>query len=193
MTDHAMIVDYPDEVEETVAPAVRALLTSGRQANGAWQGPGINSSLASAANGKGVGYVESSQRFGATGGMFFGQPADGTAVLVAYTFNGDTDLDHDVDFNDLLRVAQNYGLATDRVWFNGDFNYSNGVDFNDLLPLAQNYGQMMAFTQAEQDILSNAGGMTFLSDWSMARSMVPEPTLLSLLAGTMTIALRRRK
>ena len=151
------------------------------------------SSSASAANGKGVGYLESSQRFGVNGGVFYGQPADGTSVLVAYTLNGDTDLDRDVDFNDLLRVAQNYGITTNRVWFNGDFNYTGGVDFNDLLPLAQNYGQSMALSSFEQDTLSDVAGMSFMTDWSTARSMVPEPATLGLLAGLATLALRRRK
>lgn len=190
MTDHAMIVEYTGA---TVADTIRGLLVSGRQGSGAWQGPGIMSSLASAANGKGVGYLESSQRFGVNGGNFYGQAADGTAILVAFTLNGDTDLDHDVDFNDLLRVAQNYGVATNRVWFNGDFNYSNGVDFNDLLPLAQNYGQALALTQSEEDALAGIAGTSFLTDWSMARSMVPEPATLGLLAGVTTLALRRRK
>jgi hypothetical protein len=48
-----------------------------------------------------------------------------------------------VDFNDLVKLAQNYNTTvsdtTDSWWFNGDFTYDGTVDFNDLVKLAQNY------------------------------------------------------
>jgi hypothetical protein len=54
---------------------------------------------------------------------------------------GDSNQDGDVDFDDLLTLAQNYG-STGKNYSQGNFNYdaSGTVGFDDLLLLAQNYG-----------------------------------------------------
>jgi len=75
--------------------------------------------------------------------------SDGDLTL---TFSGATttqipgDANHDgkVDFNDLLVLAQHYGLKTGQTYENGDFNADGGVGFDDLLILAQNYGRTSA-------------------------------------------------
>ena len=61
-------------------------------------------------------------------------------VTIGYALYGDTNLDGQVDFTDLLTLAQNYG-RTNAYWYQGDFNYDGKVDFADLLKLAQNYGK----------------------------------------------------
>lgn len=53
---------------------------------------------------------------------------------------GDANLDGQVAFDDLLTLAQNYGLSHGATWAQGDFNGSGAINFNDLLLLAQNYG-----------------------------------------------------
>lgn len=66
-------------------------------------------------------------------------------LILRYTLRGDVDLSGTVDFDDLLKVAQNYSdVTTGRQWTQGDFNLSGKVDFDDLLPLAQNYGATAA-------------------------------------------------
>jgi len=52
---------------------------------------------------------------------------------------GDTNLDGQVNFTDLLTLAQNYGHGG-ADWAHGDFTYDGLVNFSDLLLLAQNYG-----------------------------------------------------
>jgi hypothetical protein len=52
---------------------------------------------------------------------------------------GDANHDATVDFNDLVRLAQNYNTAGGRTFDQGDFNYDGNVDFNDLVILAQRY------------------------------------------------------
>ena len=60
---------------------------------------------------------------------------------------GDVNFDQTVGFDDLLTLAQNYGLAGAH-WFNGDFSGNGTVDFGDLLALAQNYGRAAAIVPA---------------------------------------------
>ena len=61
------------------------------------------------------------------------------------------------------------------------------MNFDDLLAVAQNYGATsLSGTQL------SALGESFLSDWNLARSLVPEPASLSLLGGLAIVARRRR-
>lgn len=92
---------------------------------------------------------------------------------------GDADRDRDVDFDDLLILAQSYGTASGSVWNDGDFDSDGGVEFDDLLLLAQNYGVGTSTASIE-------------TDWLVARSMVPEPSAATLLL-TSALQLRRRR
>src|SRR5205085_66557 len=55
---------------------------------------------------------------------------------------GDTKYDRQVNFQDLVLLAQNYG-SSGRSFTQGDFNYDGTVNFNDLVTLAQHYGQTL--------------------------------------------------
>jgi hypothetical protein len=52
---------------------------------------------------------------------------------------GDANGDGNVDFNDLVRLAQNYNATGGKTWADGDFNGDGRVDFNDLVLIAQKY------------------------------------------------------
>ena len=67
-----------------------------------------------------------------------GQTVNASSVLLRYTLFGDTNLDGQVNFSDLVRLAQNYG-GMGKSWPSGDFTGDSNVDFNDLVKLAQNY------------------------------------------------------
>ena len=55
--------------------------------------------------------------------------------------NGDLNFDGAVAFDDFLRLAQNYGVASDPVlWSAGDLDFDGQVGFLDFLALARNYG-----------------------------------------------------
>lgn len=142
-----------------------------------------------------AGYAQSPAKF-ATGQIrstileanrVLGWADTGTSVDVAYTLPGDTNLDFTVNFDDLLALAQNYN-GTSKVWEQGDVNYDTLVNFDDLLALAQNYNG----SALEAGTLASAMGEGFASDWTLALSMVPEPTSLSVLAGGLLLTRRRR-
>ena len=98
---------------------------------------------------------------------------------------GDANLDGTVDFNDLVKLAQNYN-TTGKTWFNGDFTYDGSVDFNDLVVLAQHYNQPVPGDVA-------LGSATFNGDLARAFASVPEPGISVLFgAGTFVLALRRK-
>ncbi|MBC8106255.1 MAG: hypothetical protein H7Z14_06665 [Anaerolineae bacterium] len=64
------------------------------------------------------------------GATFAGEPIDATAVLVKYTYHGDTDFNGVVDFDDYSRADA--GFNNNRTgWINGDFDYNGIVDFDD--------------------------------------------------------------
>ncbi|HQY87530.1 MAG TPA: hypothetical protein PK402_02655, partial [Tepidisphaeraceae bacterium] len=75
--------------------------------------------------------------------------AGGDDVSEFFFLNGDVNRDRFVDFNDLLVVAQNYGVSG-RTFTQGNVNYSVGglVDFNDVLIIAQKYGVELPLIRA---------------------------------------------
>ena len=104
--------------------------------------------------------------------------AVGLAQPMASARPGDANWDGSVNFDDLVKLAQNYNTPTGAWWARGDFNFDGAVNFDDLVVLAQNYGSSSA---------------AFSADWSLAQSMVPEPTTTWVAAGAITLILRRRR
>lgn len=169
LTSSKLIIDYTG----AIPPAnVRLDIIAGR----------LTSSLMTP--NKALGYAVTSD-LGLT--SFGGQSVDSTSVLVWLTFKGDTNLSGNVDFDDLLALAQNYG-STSSTWTKGDFDYNGATNFDDLLALAQNYGAN-GLSETQLDAL----GESFASDWTLAMSLVPEPVSLSALATIGTLVLPRRR
>lgn len=106
-----------------------------------------------------------------------------TLSITASATGGDADLDADVDFDDLLTLARHYGIADSLSWRQGDFDRDGRVTFDDLLTLASHYGTNAA------DVETAA----FASDWSLARSIVPEPASGMLLLVALPCRRRSRR
>lgn len=126
ITDNGLVLGY---MNATILPAVQSQLTSGQIMSSA-----LNATTA-------IGYGEATQVLGIPNpgtGQFMGQTVNANSVLLRYTLLGDADLDGQVNFSDLVRLAQNYG-GTGKSWPLGDFNNDSTVDFADLVKLAQNY------------------------------------------------------
>lgn len=98
---------------------------------------------------------------------------------------GDANVNRSVNFDDLLILAQNYGLATGAIWQQGDFDFDGAVLFSDLLLMAQNYNQ--SIITLDPTLFDSA----FVQDWTLARSLVPESSLVATL-GVGAVARRRR-
>ena len=92
---------------------------------------------------------------------------------------GDANFDRQVDFADLVLVAQNYNLSG-KLWTQGDFTLDGTVDFNDLVVLAQQYGTGVPVG-------------TPLMSFEAALAIVPEPGALGSVALLTTILRRNKK
>jgi hypothetical protein len=139
-----------------------------------------------------LGYAEASTLLGLSGtqtASWRGQTVDATSVLVGFTVAGDADLDGDVDFADLVGLAQNYGTTDgSRVWTGGDFTYDGATNFNDLVGLAQNYGDRLPAGAID------GAPVNFAVDVAAAFASVPEPGGMALGGcAAMGLAARRRR
>jgi hypothetical protein len=109
-------------------------------------------------------------------------------VLARFTKLGDATLDGSVDFNDLVKLAQNYNTSG-TTWSGGDFTYDGATDFNDLVKLAQNYN-----TALPAEAIPGAPAI-FQADLARAMAQLPEPSAWQLiLAGVLgSIGVRGRR
>jgi hypothetical protein len=117
-------------------------------------------------------------------------------VIVQYALVGDAHLTGQVDFSDVLVVAQHYGQSVDSNgnpvdWAEGDFDYSAAVDFPDVLDVASNYDQELTPQQTLEV------GAPFAKLWQTAlddvNNPVPEPNGVIFLALGLGGLLRRRR
>ena len=173
LNDNALIVDYSSASPLT---QVRSLIMTGLGA-GSWTGNGITSSAAMAVandatdlHKTAIGYAEASSI--GSPATFHGQSIDGTAILAAYTFTGDSNLDGTVNALDLNSIATDFGDSSEQ-WSQGDFNYDGTVNATDFNLLALNFGDTLS---ASAPALG---------------ALVPEPSAIATLAGW--VFLRRRK
>ncbi|HYE21840.1 MAG TPA: hypothetical protein VEA69_25600 [Tepidisphaeraceae bacterium] len=83
-----------------------------------------------------------------TATLLRGQPQDTGAASTApaYAFHvltGDADGNRVVALNDLVILANHYGLAGTQTWADGDFDGNGTVGLNDLVILANRYGSVL--------------------------------------------------
>jgi hypothetical protein len=195
LADNALVVNPPLPLTSSPLPAIRSNIISAFATGSAghWTGPGITSSIAATRSGVGLGYASAADVLDFSGGgtvLWQGQIVGPDSVLVRYTLAGDATLDGSVGFNDLVRLAQNYGASlaasTDNWWSHGDFNYDGVVDFSDLVALAQNYNLSLPAEPIP------GASPAFQHDLSAAFAAVPEPSAVVCCTLCIGIALTRR-
>jgi hypothetical protein len=156
--------------------------------NGAWNGPGIDSSFVAAHPGYGIGYADGAD------GVVAGLPAG--EIEITPTLLGDATLSGSVTFGDFQILAAHFGQSGS--WDEGNFLYGSTINAGDFAALAENIpsaaltsGQLASmdtFAAGLGDALVPSGvGFQVVS--------VPEPAMVGLLAlgGTGLLTRRRRK
>jgi hypothetical protein len=138
LTDNDAIIDYTGA---SPLSTVFGLVASG-YSNATWFGTGAIHSSSAALFGSGrtgIGVAEATDLFSTFPATFSGQPIDNTAILLKYTFYGDTNLDGAVNLADFNRLAANFG-QTSRRWIHGDSDYNGSVNLPDFNRLAASFG-----------------------------------------------------
>jgi hypothetical protein len=116
-----------------------------------------------------------------------GSDLDYFVHTLLHTEYGDANLDHAIDFDDLVILAQNYNASgIDIGWADADFDSNFVVDFGDLVQLAQHYNF------ANAGIVDGAGS-EFAADWALAQNLVPEPASVLTLTGIAVTGIRRQR
>jgi hypothetical protein len=122
------------------SPVVQLLRTGYQQ--GAWDGEGFRTSLASAS--AGLGWIHDSQT---------------QQVLIQFASYGDTDLNGIVDTIDFNSLAGSYGVNVGATWQQGDFNYDGKVSTLDFNHLAGNFGNTIALGSLSATLVPEPAGM----------------------------------
>ncbi|MBC8108657.1 MAG: hypothetical protein H7Z14_18890 [Anaerolineae bacterium] len=129
LNNNDLIVDYPPG---TTSPRffIQRYINIAREFS--WYVFGITSTTAISAHNTTLGVMQSNEYFSlyGPGATFSGEPIDASAVLVRYTYYGDTDFNGVVDFDDYSRIDA--GFLNERTgWLNGDFDGNDQVDLDD--------------------------------------------------------------
>jgi len=139
VNNDAMILDYAAGSSNPLLQ-VRNQITAARD-GGHWDAPGLTSSAARAAVSTTLAAIEASEFHAMHGAAatFNGVSVDDSAVLVKYTYYGDTDLNGVVNFDDYVRTDNGFNNRLSG-WMNGDFDGNAQVNFDDyvLIDLAFN-------------------------------------------------------
>jgi hypothetical protein len=139
LNDNPLILDYTNSSQLTT---LQALVNAARN-GGAWDVAGISSTVArqNPNHNTTLGLLEATEfkSLYGTNATFAGEAIDSTAVLVKYTYYGDTDFNGRVNFDDYVRTDSGYNNHK-TGWLNGDFDGNGQIIFDDyvLIDLAFN-------------------------------------------------------
>jgi hypothetical protein len=150
LADHDLILRSTAATKSALLSSINAYLHSGRN-HGAWNGPGIISTSAAANTARNTGLAAILNDNGSGGtlmGTFNGQSVDANSLLIKYSYDGDTDLDGDVDADDYAQMDAGYaqrntpGFVAD--YRHGDIDYSGSVNSDDYFEIDQAYSTQNA-------------------------------------------------
>jgi hypothetical protein len=142
---NAAIIDFNSS---SPVATVRQQIIAGRGGAGLgkpWNGDGITSSAAAAANAaepesRSIGYAENSALPLGPYVTFHGRQVDASSLLIAFTRTGDANLDGIVNDDDVTIVSATYAPGVPQPhWALGDFDYNGFVDDDDVTLLSAFY------------------------------------------------------
>ena len=87
-----------------------------------------------------IGVAEAKDIVGSAGGEWNGQSVDASALLIKYTYTGDTDLSGSLDGDDYFLLDAGYGAAG-KGFYAGDYDYSQAVDADDYFAIDSTYNK----------------------------------------------------
>jgi hypothetical protein len=139
-----LILDYTGASQ---LAAIQALINSARS-GGTWLGNGITSTTArtNPQVNTTLGAIEASSwdaLYGAATPFTDGVDPDSTAVLVKYTYYGDTDFNGQIDGDDYVRIDTGFNSGFSG-WLNGDSNGDGVVDGDDYTLIDNAFGTQSA-------------------------------------------------
>jgi len=149
LADNGLVVDY-DPLASTALGSWTGSAYSGvagflasAYASGAWTGGGIGSSaIVASPYTTSLAVDEAARVLNLTGdetGIWRGQTIDASAVIVKYTYAGDTNLDGKLNGDDYFAIDSHINLAASG-WINGDFDYNGFLNGDDYFLIDSNYG-----------------------------------------------------
>jgi autotransporter-associated beta strand protein len=192
-------------VTNTPANIVRDLIRSA-YGTGTWNGPGgILTSMPTPSAGKtaALGWAQGNDAnlSPSLGGQLSGVSFGATDTIVKYTYQGDADLDGDVDGNDVAKWAVNFtgdlpaGSGT-KTWTQGDWDGDRDVDGNDVAKWAVNFtGDLPPGSGLSVDVPAEITGeaAAALASLGFSVNVVPEPTILGAAVGVSALAMSRKR
>jgi hypothetical protein len=182
LTNHHLFINYSGSADPIAT--IRSYLVSGYN-NGAWNGPGIQSSTAASVAHYALGYADGKD--GVVNNLPSGE------IEIAYTLYGDVNLDGNVNGSDFGVLASNFGKNVTGGWEQGDFNYDGKVNATDFGLLASNFGKTASGTAISLPA-SQWGALDSFATANNLLAEVPEPSSIAILAvGAATLLRRRRR
>jgi fibronectin-binding autotransporter adhesin len=191
LNDNDLLINYSGS---SPVATIRNLLIAGYN-GGAWNGNGLTSTFAQSHAGQGLGYGEASD-VGLT--ALDGNTISAPAVVVKYTYYGDSSLDGKVDlgndFNLFLQGFLKPNLPTDaNRWVFGDYNYDGSTTTADFQLFVDGFKAQGGQLGALDDVIQSSALLT-VAQKAQLLEVVPEPTSIGLLAfAACVVAARRRK
>jgi autotransporter-associated beta strand protein len=158
------------------------LIQNGRN-GGAWNGSGIMTSEAAAANGVTGIAIGKASALQPTFPSFGDEVVNSGDLLLMYTYVGDANFDGIVDGDDYSNIDNGFA-ANRKGYVNGDFDYSGKIDADDYWYIDRNYGKQYEVSLIPSlPVDGNLSGV----------GAVPEPASIALVGLAAVGALRRRR
>ncbi len=193
LNDNDLIMPYT--IGNSPISQIQGYLAAGYN-GGAWNGgSGIASAAAAADATKltALGYGDAKD-LGITSDDNTPIGGDGNAVIVKYTYYGDSNLDGKVDLgNDFNLFLIGYLTPNSTGWELGDYNYDNVVDATDFGLLVDSLKNEGPNALGQLDNIISASPLLSSAQKASLLAVVPEPTSAGLIATAACVFASRRR